>query len=356
MKFPIQRWFESHHHLRDKKMLRLIAPYAASSSWGAIVMSNLPEPVTTVERAKEYRGQITEALQGRKFEPKLTCYLTDSTTPEEIRRGFEEGVWVAAKLYFAGKNAVGHTTNSAKGVTDFTKLYPVFAVMEEIGMPLLVHGEIPNPEHDVFDLERICVEVFYKPTRKMFPGLKICAEHMSTVELASFVTLGGPNTFGTITPQHLSTDRNALFTGGLKPHNWCLPILKRRENMLAMQRIAMACSRVGAGTDSAPHPRHKKECCGCAAGCFNAIEAPAVYAQVFDECGMFRTQEGIATFEGFMSTNIPVGMYGFTPPDETMEFSDETPWKVPETIEGYGQIVRPWKAGETLKWSYNARF
>lgn len=355
--FTIKRWFDSHHHLRDGDMLRLIVRYIARSAWGGIIMPNLMDPITTVDRAKAYREEIEDALRhyasvAYGFQPKLTCYLTDTTSPDEIRRGFEEGVWVAAKLYFAG-----HTTNSHNGVREPENLCPVFEVMQEIGMPLLVHGEIPNSEHDIFDLEEICVEKFYKVIRNMYPALKICAEHMTTAALARFVEESGPDTFGTITPQHMSIDRNALFNGGLRPHNYCLPILKRRKNMLALQEVATRCDRVGAGTDSAPHPRKRKECCGCAAGCFNIIEAPSVYAQVFDDRGMFKTAEGLKIFEGFMSTNLPTKLYGFDLPDGDMVFQRGPAWTVPEEVrDDAGKVVvRPWKAGEQLSWQHSFR-
>ena len=328
----IRRPDDWHVHLRDGEMLLKVAPYTANQFARAIVMPNLVPPITTVEAAHGYRARIL-AASGDRFTPLMTCYLTDNSDADEIARGFEEGVWVAAKLYPAGA-----TTNSASGVTDIRRIYPVLERMQRIGMVLCVHGEVTDPEVDVFDREAAFIDRVLSALVEDFPGLKIVLEHITTEDAASFIE-GRQNVAATVTPQHLIINRNAMFAGGLRPHAYCLPVAKREKHRLAVRRAATSGSpKFFLGTDSAPHLREAKEsACGCA-GIFNAPFALESYAQVFEEEG------ALDKFEAFASLNGP-RFYGL-PLNEgtiTIEKADST---VPEQIEG----IVPFHAGETLRW------
>src|SRR5437868_3858628 len=261
-------------------MLRRVAPFTARQFARAIVMPNLVPPITTVEAAAAYRDRIAAAA-GRDFTPLMTCYLTDQADPDELARGYAEGVWVAAKLYPAGA-----TTNSASGVTDIRNVYHALERMQRIGMVLCVHGEVTDPEVDIFDRERAFIERVLKPIVFDFPGLKIVFEHITTSEAIDFVTDSGGNIAATVTPQHLQLNRNAMFAGGLRPHAYCLPVAKREQHRLALRKAATSGSpKFFLGTDSAPHARGAKEsACGCA-GLFTAPYALESYAGVFEAEG-----------------------------------------------------------------------
>ncbi len=322
-----------HVHLRDGEMLRAIAPFTARQFARAIVMPNLVPPVTSVAAAADYRQRVIDAA-GPGFTPLMTCYLTDAADPDAIARGFGEGVWVAAKLYPA--NA---TTNSAQGVSDIRTIMPALERMRAIGMPLLVHGEVTDPDVDVFDREAVFIERVLGPLLRELPELRVVFEHITTAEAADFVRDSGANVAATITPQHLHLNRNALLAGGLRPHAYCLPVIKREKHRLAVRAAAVSGSpQFFLGTDSAPHAREAKEsACGCA-GIFNAPFALESYATVFGEEG------AIDKFEAFASENGP-RFYGLSPNDGTVTL-ERTEALVPETIAG----LVPFHAGETLRW------
>ena len=337
----IRRPDDWHVHLRDGEMLRAVAPFTARQFARAIVMPNLVPPVTTVAAAAAYRDRIRE-WAGPDFTPLMTCYLTDQADPNEIARGFEEGVWTACKLYPA--NA---TTNSAHGVTDMCNIYPALERMQETGMVFCVHGEVTDPEIDVFDREAVFVERVLTALVRDFPALKIVLEHITTAEAADFVRDAGPNVGATITPQHLHLNRNALFAGGLRPHAFCLPVVKREKHRLAVRAAAVSGSpKFFLGTDSAPHPRHAKESgCGCA-GIFNAPFALESYTQVFGEEG------ALDRFEAFASANGP-SFYG-RPLNEGSVTLERSGRRVPEAIgDGPEQLV-PFLAGSELAWTLAA--
>ena len=329
----IRRPDDWHVHLRDGDMLRAVAPYTARQFARAIVMPNLVPPVTTPEAAAAYRQRIVEAA-GPGFTPLMTCYLTDETRPEGIARGFEDGVWMAAKLYPAGA-----TTNSASGVTDIRNIYPVLEKMQDIGMVLCVHGEVTDPDVDVFDREAVFIERILAPVVADFPALKVVLEHITTAEAVDFVTGNGASVGATVTPQHLVINRNAIFAGGLRPHAYCLPVAKRERHRLAVRKAATSgAPNIFLGTDSAPHTRPAKEsACGCA-GIFNAPFALESYATVFEEEG------ALDRFEAFASTNGP-RFYGL-PLNEGNVRLERTEIQVPQEIEG----LVPFHAGETLGW------
>lgn len=324
-----------HVHLRDGDMLRRVAPYTSRQFARAIVMPNLVPPVTSVEAARDYRERILEATAPG-FTPLMTCYLTDDTDPEELARGFAEEAWVAAKLYPAGA-----TTNSASGVTDIHNLYPALARMELIGMVLCVHGEVVDPDVDVFDREAVFIDRVLSKLAKDFPRLKIVFEHITTEDAVEFVAQAGENIAATVTPQHLVINRNALFAGGLRPHSYCLPVAKRERHRVAVRKAATSGSpKFFLGTDSAPHARVAKEsACGCA-GIFNAPFALESYATVFEEEAALDRLEAFASLNG-------AGFYGLPVNEATVSLErQETP--VPEEIEG----LVPFHAGEVLRWRF----
>jgi len=335
----IRRPDDWHVHLRDGEMLRAVAPFTARQFARAIVMPNLVSPVTSVAAAAAYRGRILAAVpEGADFTPLMTSYLTDDTDPDEIARGHGEGVWVAAKLYPA--NA---TTNSAHGVTDVRNIVAVLERMQAIGMPLLVHGEVTDPEIDIFDREAVFIDRILAPLARDLPGLKIVLEHVTTAEAVDFVEGAGPNIAATVTPQHLIINRNAIFAGGLRPHAYCLPVAKREHHRLAVRRAATSGSaKFFLGTDSAPHARGAKEsACGCA-GIFNAPFALETYLQVFEEDG------ALERFEGFASEHGP-RFYGL-PLNEGSVTLRRAEVAVPESIAALGTAIVPFHAGETLRW------
>ena len=331
----IRRPDDWHVHLRDGEMLKTVAPYTARQFARAIVMPNLSSPITTAADASAYRDRIVEAA-GPGFTPLMTCYLTDSISADEVERGHANAVWVAAKLYPAGA-----TTNSASGVTDIANIYPVLERMERIGMVLCVHGEVTDPDVDVFDREAVFIDRVLKGVIRDFPALKVVFEHITTAEAAAFVQESGENIAATVTPQHLIINRNAIFAGGLRPHAYCLPVAKREQHRLAVRKAATSGSaKFFLGTDSAPHSREAKESsCGCA-GIFNAPYALESYVQVFEEEG------ALDKFEAFASLNGP-RFYGLPVNEETITL-EKTEQTVPDEISG----LVPFHAGETLRWKF----
>ena len=327
-----------HVHLRDGAMLDAVAPFTARQFARAIVMPNLETPVTTAAMAEAYRDRILAAVPGGGFTPLMTCYLTDGADPAELTSGFERGAWAAAKLYPA--NA---TTNSAHGVTDVRNIYPVLEAMQRAGMPLLIHGEVTDPDIDVFDREKVFIDRTFSALVRDFPALKMVFEHITTAEAADFVAAGPATLAATVTPQHLVINRNALFAGGLRPHAYCLPVAKREEHRRAVRRAATSGSpKFFLGTDSAPHSVERKESgCGCA-GIFNAPFAIESYAKVFDEEG------ALDRLEAFASENGP-RFYGL-PLNEERIVLERAPVTVPDTIPAAGTSVVPFHAGETLPW------
>lgn len=324
-----------HVHLRDGEMLAKVAPYTARQFARAIVMPNLVPPITSAEAAREYRRRILEVTEPG-FTPLMTCYLTDQTSADELARGFEEDVWIAAKLYPAGA-----TTNSASGVTDILNIYPVLARMEKIGMVLCVHGEVTDPSVDVFDREAVFIERVLSQVVRDFPGLKIVFEHITTSEAVDFVNDSGPNIAATVTPQHMIINRNAIFAGGLRPHAYCLPVAKREKHRLAVRKAATSGSpEFFLGTDTAPHGREAKEsACGCA-GIFNAPFALETYTSIFEEEGALDKLEAFACVNGARFYGLPIN-------EETVML-ERAEVQVPDEIEG----VVPFPAGETLHWRF----
>src|SRR5690348_8474879 len=314
-------------------MLRKVAPFTARQFARAIVMPNLGSPVTTPEAAAAYRERILEAT-GPGFTPLMTCYLTDETEPDDLARGFEDGVWIAAKLYPAGA-----TTNSASGVTEVRNIYPALERMERVGMVLCIHGEVTDPEVDVFDRETVFIERILSRLVSDFSGLKIVLEHITTSDAAEFVSRATGNIAATITPQHLIINRNAIFAGGLRPHAYCLPVAKREKHRLAVRKAATSGSpKFFLGTDSAPHARHAKEsACGCA-GIFNAPFALESYATVFEQEGALDRLESFASVHGAEFYGLPLN-------EDTVTLQ-QSEIHVPDEIDG----VVPFHAGETLHW------
>lgn len=340
-RITIRRPDDWHVHLRDGEMLRAVTPWTARQFARAIVMPNLVPPVTSAAAAAAYRQRILDALpEGSDFTPLMTCYLTDQADAAEIARGHEDGVWTAAKLYPA--NA---TTNSSHGVTDIANLYPALEAMQRIGMPLLVHGEVTDPDVDIFDREAVFIERVFTRLVRDFPALKIVFEHITTAEAVAFVADSGPNVAATVTPQHMIINRNAIFAGGIRPHAYCLPVAKREQHRLAVRRAATSGSpKFFLGTDSAPHAIEKKEAaCGCA-GIFNAPFALESYAAVFEEEG------ALHHFEAFTSENGP-NFYGLAL-NEGHVVLERTTVIVPETLPAADTNIIPFHAGETLAWRY----
>ncbi|MDY7097836.1 MAG: dihydroorotase [Pseudomonadota bacterium] len=328
-----------HLHFRDGDIMRGVVPYTARQFARAIVMPNLSPPVTTTALAAEYRDRIRAAVpEGVSFEPLMTCYLTDSTDADDLARGAEQGVFTAAKLYPA--NA---TTNSAHGVSNVEKIYPVFERMEAEGIVLCIHGEVTDGDIDVFDREAEFIERHLNAIVANFPKLKVVFEHITTSDAVEFVQSAREGVGATITPQHLHINRNAMLVGGIQPHNYCLPVAKRETHRLALRQAATSgSSRFFLGTDSAPHLKSAKETsCGCA-GIFNAPYALESYLHVFDSEG------ALEHFEAFASRNGPA-FYGLPVNEEsiTLERAEVT---VPETLPLVGEEIVPWHGGQTIGW------
>ena len=340
-RLTIRRPDDWHVHLRDGEMLEAVAPFTARQFARAIVMPNLATPIISVACAEAYRTRILAALPtGADFTPLMTCYLIDRAEPAELVRGFESGAWVAAKLYPAHA-----TTNSAYGVTDMRTLRPALEAMQRIGMPLLVHGEVTDPEVDIFDREAVFIEQVLEGVVRDFPALKIVFEHITTAEAVAFVEAAGPNVAATVTPQHLLLNRNAIFAGGIRPHAYCLPVAKRERHRLAVRRAAVSGSpKFFLGTDSAPHAVEKKEAaCGCA-GIFNAPFALEAYA------GVFEAEGALDRFEGFAAEHGP-RFYGL-PLNEGRVTLERAETVVPDCLPAAGTSLVPFQAGETLAWRF----
>ena len=335
----IRRPDDWHVHLRDGDMLRGVVPHTARQFARAIVMPNLSPPVTGVEACIAYRDRILAAVpEGIDFTPLMTAYLTDSTDGKELARGFAEGVFTAAKLYPAHA-----TTGSAQGVTDIAAIMPALERMAQVGMPLLIHGEVTDHAVDIFDREAVFIERTLSGLVRDLPELRIVFEHITTADAVAFVDGTGPNVGATITPQHLHINRNAMFTGGIRPHAYCLPVAKREMHRLALRKAAISGSpKYFLGTDSAPHAKSAKEsACGCA-GIFNAPYALESYIAVFDE------ENALDKLEGFASVHGP-HFYGL-PLNESMVTLERAPTPVPETLDLDGTPIVPFHAGETLGW------
>ena len=335
----IRRPDDWHVHLRDGAILEGVARYTARQFARAIVMPNLSPPVTDAASAAAYRDRIMAAVPAdMDFTPLMTCYLTDETDPAEIERGFARGVFTAAKLYPA--NA---TTNSAHGVSDIANLRDVMAVMVQIGMPLLIHGEVTDADIDIFDREKVFIERNMKRVVGDFPDLKVVFEHITTSDAVDFVESCGANVGATITPQHLHINRNAMLVGGIRPHAYCLPVAKREHHRLALRKAATSGSaKYFLGTDSAPHAKDAKEnACGCA-GIFNAPFALESYLTVFEEEG------ALDRFEAFASLNGPA-FYGLPVNEQTVTLTKAAN-EVPQTVDANGTPIVPFHAGETIGW------
>jgi dihydroorotase len=339
-RLTLRRPDDWHLHLRDGAMLAGVVNYTARQFARAIVMPNLKPPITTIAAARSYRDRILATLEpGLDFTPLMTCYLTDGIDAGEVERGFAEGVFAACKLYPAHA-----TTNSDHGVTDIGKIRPVLEVMQRIGMPLLVHGEITDRHVDIFDREAVFIDRVLARLLTDFPALKVVFEHITTAEAVAFVEAGGPSLAATITPHHLAINRNAMFEGGIRPHFYCLPVAKRETHRLALRKAATSGSgKFFLGTDSAPHAIGAKEsACGCA-GIFNAPYALESYAKTFEE------EAALDRLEAFASENGP-RFYGL-PLNEGVVTLERRETKVPEKIALDQSDLVPFHAGETLAWS-----
>ena len=327
-----------HLHLRDGAALASVLPCTARQFGRAIVMPNLRPPITTAAQALAYRERILAALpEGADFQPLMTLYLTDLTPADEIKRARDAGV-VALKLYPAGA-----TTNSDAGVTDIRKTYKTLEAMQREGLLLLVHGEVTDPEIDIFDREAVFIDRVMQPLRRDMPELKVVFEHITTREAAQYVASAGAFTAATVTPQHLLYNRNAIFTGGLRPHYYCLPVLKREVHRLALNAaVASGNLRFFLGTDSAPHASQIKETSVCGAGCFTALSALELYAEAFEAI------QALDKFEAFASFNGP-DFYGL--PRNTGKVTlQRQPWTLPEVLPFGEAQIKPLRAGETLSW------
>ncbi|MDP4945893.1 dihydroorotase [Alishewanella sp. HL-SH06] len=328
-----------HLHFRDGDMLLETVPATARVFRRAIVMPNLVPPVTTAAQAMAYRERILAARPaGSEFQPLVTLYLTDKTSKQDIIEAKAAGV-VAAKLYPAGA-----TTNSTSGVAALDALYPVFEAMAEVGMLLLIHGEVTDHDIDIFDREKVFIDRYLQHIVTRLPQLKVVFEHITTADAATFVAEASANVAATITPQHLLLNRNDLLVGGVRPHNYCLPVLKRRTHQEALRAaVASGSSKFFLGTDSAPHEKHRKEsACGCA-GCYSAHSAIELYAQVFDELGCLEKLEGFASHYGADFYGLPRNSGSIT--------LQKQQWQVPAEITlANGQPIVPFFAGEMLNW------
>ena len=327
-----------HLHVRDGAPLNTVVPHTAAQFGRAIIMPNLKPPVTTAAQAVAYRERILGALpRGVVFEPLMTLYLTDRLPPDEIRRARDAGI-VACKLYPAGA-----TTNSDAGVTDVRKTYATLEAMQREGLLLLVHGEVTDPEIDLFDREAVFIDRVLRPLRADFPELKIVFEHITTREAAQYVAEADRFTGATITAHHLLYNRNAIFTGGIRPHYYCLPVLKREVHRQALVAAATGGNtRFFLGTDSAPHPAHLKEHATGCAGCYTAHAAMELYAEAFDAAGALDRLEAFAAFHG-------ADFYGLPRNKGTLTLRRQA-WTAPETFPFGEAELKPLRAGESLAW------
>ena len=328
-----------HLHLRDGEHMRAVVADSARRFARAIVMPNLKPPVTTTALALAYRQRILDALPGGSgFQPLMTLYLTDTTTPQEIERARASGLVHAVKYYPAGA-----TTNSDSGVTDIRRCDATLQAMADAGMPLLVHGEVTDPEVDVFDRERVCIERVLVPLARRFPRLKLVMEHITTSEAVAFVTAASDRVAATITAHHLLLNRNAIFQGGIRPHNYCLPVLKRESHRRALVQAATSGNpKFFLGTDSAPHARHTKETsCGCA-GLYTAHAGIELYAQAFEAAGALSRLEAFASWFG-------ADFYGL-PRNRDRLTLRKAAWEVPGEVAFGPDLLVPMAAGEVMQW------
>jgi dihydroorotase len=334
-----------HLHVRDGSVLNDVLGHTAAQFARAVIMPNLKPPVTNVDLAKAYRARIEESLKHlgiRNFTPLMTLYLTDNTPPDEVKRAGEEGI-IGFKLYPAGA-----TTNSDAGVTNIKKAYRAIEAMQTHSVPLLIHGEVTESAIDIFDREAVFIDRILEPLRKDFPELRIVFEHITTKQAAHYVrdadTRGKNTLAATITAHHLLMNRNSLFTGGIRPHHYCLPVLKREEHRLALMEMATSGNpRFFLGTDSAPHPKGEKESsCGCA-GCYTAHNALGLYAEAFDSVGQLDRLEAFASFFGPDYYGLPRNQEKIT----LLQKSESVPFEYPMG----DSILVPLRAGETIAWS-----
>ena len=330
-----------HLHLRDGAVLKDVLPHTAQQFARAIVMPNLKPPVTTVALAKAYRERILAALPDKvQFEPLMTLYLTDNTSPDEIKRAADSGFIHGVKLYPAGA-----TTNSDAGVTNLAHCMSTLEAMQELGLPLLLHGEVTHSDIDVFDRESVFIETILIPLRKKLPSLKIVFEHITTSQAVDYVRDAEGPIAATITAHHLLYNRNAIFKGGIRPHYYCLPVLKRESHRQALLRAASSGNpKFFLGTDSAPHAKDLKEhACGCA-GCYTALHAMELYAQAFEEIGALDKLEGFASFYGPDFYQLPR--------NQTTVKMERTSWHIPDELHVAGSKVVPLDAGQVLHWKF----
>ena len=328
-----------HLHVRDGDALQHVVPDTARRFARAIIMPNFKPPVTTTEQAQAYRERIISAVpQGISFEPLMTLYLTDNTPADEIVKAKDSGLIHALKLYPAGA-----TTNSDAGVTDIRKCDATLEKMAELGMPLLVHGEVTDSHIDIFDREKIFIDQILQPLIKRLPGLKVVLEHITTQDAAEFVLDSGANVAATITPHHLLYNRNAMLAGGIRPHYYCLPIIKRETHREALVKAAVSGSpKFFLGTDSAPHPQSAKEsACGCA-GIYSAHAAIELYAEVFEQADALDKLEAFASFYG-------ADFYGLPRNTDTITLQKQD-WTVPDSIGFEKEKLIPMRAGEAIHW------
>jgi len=340
MQISITRPDDWHLHLRDGAAMAAVLPHSARQFARAIIMPNLRPPVTTVALATAYRERILAALpQGLRFEPLMTLYLTDRTSAEEIRRAAESGFVKAVKLYPAGA-----TTNSDAGVSDLARCAEALSAMEKLGLPLLVHGEVTDPTIDIFDREAVFIDTVLQPLIARHPGLRIVFEHVTTKDAADFVAAAGDTIAATITAHHLLYNRNALLVGGVRPHYYCLPILKRERHRQALVAAATGASgKFFLGTDSAPHAQGAKEAaCGCA-GCYTAFAALELYAEAFEAAGKLDALEAFASFNGPDFYRLPRNSGRVRLEKREQAVPAQLPY-------AGGELLTPLRAGETLAW------
>ncbi len=338
MVLRITRPDDWHLHVRDGAAMAAVVPHSARQFGRAVIMPNLRPPITTTQQALAYRERIRRAVpEGVAFEPLMTLYLTDRLPPDEIRRARDAGI-VAVKLYPAGA-----TTNSDAGVTDLRKVHATLDAMQREGLLLLVHGEVTDPEIDLFDREKVFIDTHLMSLRRDFPELRIVVEHITTHEAVQYVAQAGPHTAATITAHHLLFNRNAIFTGGIRPHYYCLPVLKREVHRRALVAAATSGSpRFFLGTDSAPHATHLKEhAVGCA-GCYTALSALELYTEAFDAAGALDRLEGFASQHG-------ADFYGLPRNTSTVTLRREA-WTLPESLPFGDTTLKPLRGGEQLTW------
>ena len=331
-----------HLHVREGEPLKSVVPHTAKQFARAIIMPNLAEPVTSVKHASAYQDEILASLEGSdvgfSFKPLMTLYLTDNTNAKTIQEAKDSGLIHALKLYPAGA-----TTNSDKGVTDLQNIYPALEKMQELGIPLLVHGEVTEASIDIFDREQVFIETILNPLITKFPTLKVVLEHITTSQAVDFVMQTPSNIAATITAHHLLMNRNEIFTGGIRPHHYCLPVLKRETHRQALIKAATSASpKFFLGTDSAPHPQHAKEsACGCA-GMYTAYHAMELYAEAFDSANALDKLEGFTSFYG-------ADFYGLERNQQTITLQKEK-WQVPKKLALGAETIIPLRAGEYCEW------